>query len=129
MTGLRATMGVLLVASLACGGDDLPPPYDERTPIGPANPAVLYCQRLGFTVAEVDGGPSECRFDSAESCEVWAFYEGRCGVPHTACARQGGTLETVVADAGTWQRVYSVCRLPGGKRCAEAALAAEGACP
>jgi putative hemolysin len=108
-------MTVLVLATLfACGGDDVPPPYDERTPIGPANPASLYCMRLGFTLVESDGGLSECRFSSSESCEAWTFYEGRCGAAHTACARQGGTLETVVADAGTWQRVHSVCRLPNG---------------
>lgn len=128
MTILRAMTVVVLAALVSCGGDDIPPPYDERTPIGPANPAGLYCTRLGFTPTEVDGGVSECQFSSTESCEVWAFYEGRCGAEHTACVKQGGTLQTVVADAGTWQRVYSVCRLPNGARCAEAALAAEGVC-
>jgi len=58
------------------------------------SPAEPFCEHQGYDVV-VAGHPKEltlCQFDDGKSCEVWNFYNGKCGLEYRrdfSCVEQG----------------------------------------
>lgn len=54
------------------------------------NPAPIYCQNMGYTYND-----TSCIFNANQSCEIWSFYNGKCGqefVKKLDCIKLGGAL-------------------------------------
>ena len=81
--------------SCDCGGGS-----DDGLGIGLANPAALYCERLGYeykTVESEDGQLGVCVLPDGEQVDAWAFYAGESGAEFSYCANMGWA---VVVDEG-----------------------------
>lgn len=96
---------------------------DERGSVGPANPAAVYCVKLGYK-AEAE----QCIFPDGTSCEQWSFWRAQCGQSFSYCNRQGGQVRNEEADAGGFTTSSAVCTLKDGKRCDEHTFQETGKC-
>jgi putative hemolysin len=96
---------------------------DERGSVGPANPASVYCAKLGY---KAEG--EQCIFPDGTSCEQWAFWRAQCGQSFSYCNRQGGQVKNEEADAGGFTTNSAVCTLKDGKRCDEHRFHESGKC-
>lgn len=119
-----------------------PPPGgmgDEEA--GLANPASVFCEEQGGTVAiesRPDGGQyGVCAFDDDKECEEWAMLRGRCPVGGVEveryvtdaaryCAITGGSYGATANNGGTNEE--GECTLPSGETC-DAQEYFEGTCP
>ncbi len=99
---------------------------DERGSVGVPPPAIGYCEKLGYKV-EYAGTNESCRFPDGTTCEVWAFYEGRCGQPHSYCNTHGGTVANERRQIETYTASVAVCTL-NGKTCDETTFFSTGKC-
>ncbi len=104
-----------------------PAPAPSCTPIaasnGSANPASVYCEALGYTLAG-----EQCAFPDGTDCEQWAFYRGECGQAHSFCNLHGGSVANKTENMGTWTASYALCTMPDGKQCHEDAFAQSCTC-
>lgn len=96
----------------SCSGDS----GDSSGGIGMANPAAVYCSELGYEYRKVKtetGGTSGiCVFSSEkgdDSCDAWAFLEGKCGVEHSYCSSLGYGLEVKSDGRNMFSKDYAVC--------------------
>jgi putative hemolysin len=96
---------------------------DERGSVGPANPASVYCAKLGY---KAEG--EKCIFPDGTSCEQWAFWRAQCGNGFSYCNRQGGEVKNEEADSGGFTTSSAVCTLKDGKRCDEHKFHETGKC-
>ncbi|HVJ92304.1 MAG TPA: DUF333 domain-containing protein [Labilithrix sp.] len=109
---------------VACEGGGASVAEDERGSIGPASPASVYCDSLGYTVTGDD-----CVFPDGSSCDTWSFYRATCGQAFSYCSRQGGTISTRKVDVGDGFAVDTAfCTTAGGKECEEAEYARTKTC-
>lgn len=126
------TAAVLAAATLliACsdgeggigGGGSPKADEDERGSVGVPPTAGEYCTMLGFVASE-----SACKFPDGTSCEMWAFYRGECGAPHSYCNQHGGAISSKTEDMGGWTAVYGVCSV-NGVQCKESSFIRTGKC-
>ena len=124
--------GALAAVLAACGGGDggvtkgvtgsPSADEDERGSVGVPPAADAYCTRLGYTL--VDG---QCRFPDGTSCEMWSFFQGRCGQTFSYCAKHGGAFSSKTENMGTWTAIYGVCDL-AGQQCQEGSFMQTGKC-
>lgn len=123
MLPLAVALGL---SSFACGqSEDLGrrvAEEDERGSIGVPPPAGKYCESSGGTLED-----EQCVFTDGTSCEMWSFYEARCGQAHSYCNTHGGQIENVIEDQGSFTASYAVCDL-NGTRCKDDAFARSGKC-
>lgn len=55
------------------------------------NPSSTYCKNMGYTQNE-----THCIFSNINSCDLWKFYNGSCGIEYIknlSCAKAGESLE------------------------------------
>lgn len=80
---------------------------------GHSNPAVVHCLKLGYRpeIAEDEKGGrySVCAFPDGSSCDAWRFFEGKCGGPHSYCARHGYGVITKTDGKNPFSPHYAVC--------------------
>lgn len=108
------TLAALAVAE--SGGDLLPPagsPQRSTTPsLGTANPAALYCERLGYAY-EIERTPEGergiCTLPDGERVDAWDFLRGKVGREYSWCALNGYGIATRTVDQGTYVSEYAVC--------------------
>ena len=54
------------------------------------NPAPMYCENMGYSYNE-----TSCIFNGNQSCELWAFFNGKCGsefIKNLSCVKLGGAM-------------------------------------
>jgi len=76
-----------------------------------SNPAVLYCQDMGYTHRVVDGEDGQygvCELPD-EVCGDWDFLNGKCGQEYSYCAQQGYGIRTLSNGKDGFSREYAVC--------------------
>lgn len=84
-----------VAALLACkgesnkGSEPQPSVEDERGSVGPANPASVYCEKLGYTNKLED---ELCVFPDGTSCPQFKFLSGECSPERSYCNVHGGTV-------------------------------------
>lgn len=128
----RALLFQLVLLSIAavagCGSSDgssgsLPRAgEDERGAVGPASPASVYCEEIGFKIVD-----ESCIFPDGTSCEQWAFHRATCGQQHSYCNRHGGLIASRELDSGGFLILTAVCSV-GGKECLEEDYYRKGTC-
>ena len=90
---------------------------------GVANPAAVYCSRVGGT-PEAD----TCTFADGTTCEQWSFYRGECGQAFSFCNQNGGQVSADKEDSGGFTITFALCTLPDGRSCKEQDFASSGKC-
>jgi putative hemolysin len=114
---------VLALAMTSCGQPATPPTQAAPEPtIGMPNPAAVYCEEQGNTVAirtdEKGGQYGVCIFPDGSECDEWAYYRGECSpgespaptaaeatlAPIETLAPEPTSLPTVVGGYATWPR-------------------------
>ena len=76
--------------------DDTASSCDGNAP-GMADPAAVYCQKLGYAYETVDASGGQhgvCVLPDGGRCDAWGFLEGKCGKGYSYCARQGYDVTT-----------------------------------
>jgi parallel beta-helix repeat protein len=81
----------------------------EEIKIGMANPASVYCKDLG-NINEIRDMPDGsqvgfCIFPDSSECEEWGFLEGKCGIEHNYCSKNG--METVIMSGDECSSTFS----------------------
>ncbi|MCA9971355.1 MAG: META domain-containing protein [Anaerolineales bacterium] len=106
--------GLLLIGCTAAGGNepaanDTPadtttgsqPTTDE--PAGLANPASVYCEAQGGTLAmrtdESGGQYGVCIFEDGSECDEWAFFRGECAPENTQLFDTLWLLQSMAGEA------------------------------
>jgi len=81
--------------------------------LGLPNPAGSYCGELGYQLEAVereDGGQrSICVFPDGSTCDVWRFFEGKCGRRYSYCAKNGYSQITKTDGKNPFSPHYAVC--------------------
>jgi len=100
-------------------------PADSRRQVagaqkGMANPAALYCQKLGYeyrVVPTAEGERGLCVVAPGVEYDAWDFYKGKVGQEYSYAARHGYDIKTKQVNRGTYIEEYAVCvsRGPGKK--------------
>ena len=90
---------------------------------GVANPASVYCSRVGGT-PEAD----TCTFADGTTCEQWSFYRGECGQAFSFCNQNGGQVSADKEDSGGFTISFALCTLPDSRSCKEQDFASTGKC-
>ncbi len=83
---------------------------------GIANPAAVYCYKLGYQYEIVDtdkGQYGTCTFFDGSTCDAWRFLECRCGGEYSYCAIHGYDWITKTDGQNPISRDYCVCVLDG----------------
>lgn len=124
---------ILLILSLfifsrtAHAPKELPLSSNTPTPIKLANPASVYCERIGGTLTIEKNNLGEyglCNFLDGRACEEWALFRGDCPKGGVKTTGYDTTPEKYCAWLGG--KTYSVkgasCTLPNGKICEDEAL-------
>ncbi len=122
---MRRTFPVVLVSLasvVGCDGGSSTLVEDERGSVGPANPAAVYCDKLGY---RSEG--EACLFPDGTSCEQWSFYRAACGQQHSYCNQHGGTVSSEETDSGGFTIIKAICTVDG-KRCEEQDFVSNGSC-
>jgi len=83
-------------------------------PAEKANPAAVYCAKLGYSLSNGD-----CVFPDGTRCPAWHFYRGKCGQEWSYCAKRGGRFENRVEDRGSWTAEFGVCVFEVVSECSE----------
>jgi len=86
--------------------------------LGAANPAALYCRRLGYAykVVRTEAGEQGlCVVAPGVEFDAWDFFKGKVGQEHSYAARHGYDVRTERVDHGSYIEEYAVCiaRGPG----------------
>lgn len=85
----------------------------SSTSVAMADPASVYCVNImgyEYTVIEGEKGQSGiCKFPDGETCDAWAFLQGKCGQKYSYCARQGYGIKTVRGGNDPFSAEYAVC--------------------
>jgi putative hemolysin len=117
-------MSALLSMVVGCAAESEPQAKTEKSPIGLANPASVYCEKLGFTLVG-----EQCVFPDGSSCEEWAFFRGECMAPPapapapacTPLAQPVGTVNpaSVYCESLGYTAEGEQCGFPDGTSCEE----------
>ena len=79
---------------------------------GMANPAAVYCDKLGYEYRLVDSPAGErgvCVLPGGGQCDEWGFLEGKCGRNYSYCARLGYDSKTKTDGMNALSKAYAVC--------------------
>jgi len=77
-----------------------------------ANPAVAYCDNLGYecvAVDEPDGQRVVCLLPDGRRVDAWDFFRGKVAPEYSYCAREGLGMRTKVTDHGAYTTECAVC--------------------
>lgn len=149
-TTIFIILGVCIIAGIliaGCTQQSIPVqipttmPTTQGTQTGIANPASVYCGKIGGTIEiKKDAGGNEygmCTFQNGTSCEEWALFRGegckavvavtkptatQIGLANPAsvsCGKVGGTTEIKKNADGS---EYGMCKFSNGTTCEEWAL-------
>ena len=89
-------------------------PIETEDLPGMANPASVYCERLGYSMESVtrdSGQDADCIFPDWSRCAQWDFLSGHCSQEFTYCKLQGFNIEQG-SNIG-------ICRFPDSSTCNE----------
>ena len=78
--------------------------------VGMANPAAIYCSKLGYNYNVIDtdnGQDGICTFPDGSKCEEWQFLGGLCAQNYSYCALNGYDIMT--KNVSNTSSIYAVC--------------------
>ncbi len=87
------------------------------------NAGAVYCKNLSYQYEvrnNENGQYGICIFTDGTECEIWNFFNGKCGQKFTFCERQGFRIETKSYDPlGKGKTEYAVCVFDDDSECSE----------
>lgn len=113
---------ILLVTAIlfsSCSSKRIEPEQDETNIIkekaGVANPAAVYCAKLGYEykiVTSDDGGQhGVCTLSDKTECTGWNFYRGKCGQEFSYCKQQGYDLKDLGKNEGWFEGAVCINKI------------------
>lgn len=102
-------------------------PRSSPTPAQIANPASVYCEKIGGKLTIEKNNLGEyglCNFLDGRACEEWALFRGDCPKGGVKTTGYDTTAEKYCAWLGgkTLAVKNAICTLPNGKICDDEAL-------
>lgn len=90
-------VGVLLLLGCRQPTEVVSTPITEKTDVGIANPASVYCEEQGYQIelrTAADGSQSgACVFPDGTECDEWAFFRGECKPKDATPSVENKTVE------------------------------------
>ncbi len=94
---------------------------EDGSSVGIPDPSAVYCEKLGYKyiIENLPGGGQRgvCIFNS-EKCDTWDFFEGKCGLEYTFCAKHGGIIKVIQGERCKFTYTCILCKI-GNKECTE----------
>jgi len=84
---------------------------------GIANPAAVYCEKLGYQLIiqeEEDGQRGFCQFPDGSAVDEWKFFIGEEGEEYSYCQKQGLEMKTITGEQCQYASKCAVCILKNG---------------
>ncbi len=100
---------VFVVILIACG-------FTTQV-FGIANPAAVYCEKLGYQSIiqeDEDGQRGFCQFPDGSAVDEWKFFVGEEGEEYSYCQKQGLEIKTITSEQCQYASKCAVCILKNG---------------
>ena len=85
--------------------------------LGIANPAAVYCEKLGYEYIikeTVDGQQGFCQFPNGTIVDGWEFFTGEKGQEYNYCQKNGYEMKIIVSEECQYASKCVVCVLEDG---------------
>ena len=84
---------------------------------GIANPAAVYCEKLGYQYIikeTADGQQGFCQFPDGVVIDGWKFFVGEEGEEYNYCQKKGYEIKTITSEECQYASKCAVCVLEDG---------------